>query len=111
MVFQNIPEPDVAVQVTSILQRVLPAVGSHSFDPTTSIANRARAEQVEAAVASANPGTVLYDPIPWLCPSGECPVTIDGASVYQDTWHLARYGSLLLTPSLKDAMQRAAQGR
>ena len=111
VIFQDIAEPDRLDQGTSILRLILPATGPNSFDPTTAIANRARAAKAEAAVASANPGTVLYDPIPTLCPSGECPLTIEGASLYLDTAHLTREGSLLLTRSLKEAIQQAAQER
>jgi hypothetical protein len=111
VIFQDIPEPARLNTEPSILQIVLPATGTNLFDPTTAIAHRAKAAKAEAAVASANPGTVLYDPLPTLCPARECPLTIGGASVYMDTAHLTRNGSLLLTPSLKDAIQQAAQER
>jgi len=109
-ILQDIPNPRSVDQV-SILRRIFPVAADSSFESTATIAERASAAKAEAAVASANPGTVLYDPIPWMCTSRGCPLTIGGASVYLDPAHLTRYGSLLLTPSLKDAIQQAAQER
>jgi hypothetical protein len=109
-ILQDIPNPPFVDQI-SILRRIVPATGPVSFDSTATIADRAISARTEADVASANPGTVLYDPIPWMCPSGECPLTIDGASLYLDTAHLTRDGSILLTPSLKDAIHQAAKQR
>jgi hypothetical protein len=98
VVVQNAPEPG---QHTA---------GTGSFSPAESIANRSRAEQAEALVVSANPGAVLYDPIPALCPSQTCPLSARGANLYRDSWHLTREGSLLLASSLVDAIRAAGNG-
>ena len=59
-------------------------------------------------MATANRGTVLYNPLPALCPSGTCPLVDKGVRVYLDTDHLTREGSLLLTTSLGAAIKKAA---
>jgi hypothetical protein len=95
---QNAPEPG---QQTA---------GTGSFSSAASIANRSRAARAEALVVSANPETVLFDPIPALCPSGLCPLSTKGANLYRDHWHLTRDGSLLLASSLVGAIHRADTG-
>jgi hypothetical protein len=95
VVLQNAPEP--AGQTS----------GTGSFSPAATIANRTVAALAESSVASAYPGTVLYDPIPVLCPTGICPLSTRGAKRYRDQWHLTREGSLLLTTSLAVAIHRA----
>jgi hypothetical protein len=99
VVVQNAPEPG---QETA---------GTGSFSSATSIANRSRAARAEAVVVSANPGAVLYDPIPVLCPSGVCPLSARGTNLYRDSWHLTREGSLLLTSSLVEPIHKAGLGR
>jgi hypothetical protein len=112
-ILQDIPNPSSlgSLDQVSILRRIFPPAGPLSFDPTATIAQRASGAKTEAAVTSANPGTVLYDPISWLCTSGQCPLRIGGVSVYLDPSHLTRDGSLLLTSSLKDAIQQTVQKR
>ena len=74
------------------------------------------AAEVEARVADANTGTVLYDPFPLLCPSVKdhadtCPLTNNGDSIYLDSWHLTRSESLLLARSLAEVIHAAAGRR
>jgi len=116
VILQNIPEPERLKSNYSILNKLLPSEDPTSFDPVTTLANRKGAEEVESRVAAVNPGTVLYDPFPLLCPSveeltGTCPLTKNGDSIYLDSWHLTRSGSLLLARSLAEAIHAAAGRR
>lgn len=111
VVLQGIPEPAILENHTSILRRFLPIATPVSFDPAAGIAGHLPWSDAEAVVAAANPGTVLYNPLPALCPTRTCPLVERGASVYLDTDHLTREGSLLLTASLGAAIQKAANGR
>lgn len=114
LVVQSIPEPGAPTlrANTSLLRRIAPAVRApESFVAAPFRAGSARAAEVEARVAAAHPGTFLFDPIPRLCPDGSCPLTVDGRSVYLDSTHLTREGSLLLADSLAGAMGTALADR
>ena len=108
VVLQGIPEPARVENDTSILRRFFPIATPGTFDPAASIASHLPWAGAEAAVVTANRGTVLYNPVPALCPSGTCPLVEKGVSVYLDTDHLTREGSLLLTTSLGVAIKKAA---
>ena len=95
----------------SLLRLLVPAPGRVPFDPAPSLVKRARAANAESRVAAGNPGTVLYDPIPLLCPAAACFWTTGGRSVYLDSSHLTREGSIFLADSLGDAVRAAAASR
>lgn len=110
LILQNIPEPNYLNAYPSIVRRLFPA-DEVTFDSSRTVSERARGAEAEAAVARANPGTLLFDPIPVLCPTRLCPLKVDGRSVYLDRWHLSRDGVLLLTPSLRNAIREAVNRR
>jgi peptidoglycan/LPS O-acetylase OafA/YrhL len=108
VILQNVPEPKRIHAPPSILRKVWPARMELTFNPATTISDRSRASQVEQRVSASYIGTVLYDPIAFLCTSEKCPLQIpNGGSIYQDTSHLTRAGSMLLAPSLQHAIQTA----
>lgn len=111
LILQNIPEPRNLGAPVSILRRVAPAASPAAFDTRGPVQDRRPAAWAEAAVALANPGTILFDPVSSLCPSGSCPLRTKGQSIYLDTLHLTREGSLVLVPSLSEAIRRAVEDR
>ncbi len=110
VIVQNIPEPPRMEDRASLLRLLVPAPTRLPFDPVPSLIIRVKAARVESRVSAGNAGTILYDPIPLLCPAGACPWTTGGRSVYLDSSHLTREGSILLATSLGDAVREAAAG-
>ena len=67
--------------------------------------------EAESRVATANPGTVLYDPLPFLCDQANCPDARNGAYLYSDPHHLSVAGALMLASSLSTAISEARDQR
>ena len=113
LVVQGIPEPPRAgiEDRSSILRLLVPPPGRDPFDPVPSALNRAKATEAESRVSAGNPGTVLYDPIPSLCPGGACPWTSGGKSIYLDSSHLTREGATSLAGSIGDVIREASAFR
>jgi peptidoglycan/LPS O-acetylase OafA/YrhL len=111
VVVQGIPEPPRMEDQASLLRLLAPAPGRRPFDPAPSLAVRVRAARAETSVSARNPGTVLYDPIPLLCPDGACPFATGGRNLYLDSSHLTREGSISLAGSLGAAIREAAARR
>lgn len=72
---------------------------------------RERTLPLDEAVASAHPGTVLFDPQPWLCDEGICPDVADGDFLYADAHHLSVPGSKRLAGPLVTAIETAMPSR
>lgn len=111
VILQNIPEPPRMEDRASLLRLLVPAPARGPFDTGPSLAIRARAASAESRVSAGDPGTVLYDPIPLLCPAGACPFRMGGRSVYLDSSHLTREGSIHLANSLGETIREAAEHR
>ena len=111
VVVQGIAEPPRMEDRASLVRWLVPAPDRRPFDPAPSLAVREKAARAESRVSARNPGTVLYDPIPLLCPAGACPWTTGGRSLYLDSSHLTREGSVFLSGSLGDAVRDAAAPR
>lgn len=52
-------------------------------------------------IATAVPGTMLWDPLPLLCAHGRCDGYMHGKPLYYDTHHLSGYGNDLLLPNFR----------
>lgn len=116
VILQNIPEPARIANNFSMLNKLFPRKELMTFDSSITLENREGAARVEVDVAKANPGVVVFDPFLHLCPETEgiskgCPLTRNGESLYLDSWHLTRAGSLELTSALAEAIQTAADER
>ncbi len=79
---------------------------AYEVDRATVVADRKPALDAERAVARANPGTLVFDPIPALC-TDVCASAVDGVMRYQDETHLTVDGSRLLTPGVREALAQA----
>jgi hypothetical protein len=112
----SLPEPDRPTSNYSIFNQLFPRIEPTSFDPVFTMADHKGAKGVEARVARTNTGTVLFDPFRFLCPiseggPGACPLEMNGETIYLDSWHLTRSGSLLLTLPFSKAIEDAAGRR
>jgi hypothetical protein len=110
------PIPDINNRSDSgggatIISDVFQWTEPHRIQATRLQAERARelALKAERVTASRITGVVLFDPIPVLCDSIECPKIKDGLALYLDWGHLTREGSLLLAPSLVETIQEAIE--
>jgi hypothetical protein len=102
-----VPEfPDFVDQRSLFAQ----AFGSKAYtiDQAEAIANREPALAAETAVATAYPGTVIFDELPYVCDGSICATAKDGVVYYQDETHLSLDGSLLLEPGMQEAIAKAA---
>jgi hypothetical protein len=75
------------------------------------IARRELTFRAEQDVAAANPGTVIYDPLPVLCDASSCPDARGDSYLYADPRHLSVAGALELVPSLSAAIDEARAQR
>jgi peptidoglycan/LPS O-acetylase OafA/YrhL len=85
------------------------AFGSRAYEVPRkqSIQDRQPALDAEEQVAARHPGTLIFDPIPVLCPTETCMSAVDGVLRYQDETHLTVEGSLLLSPGVQDILGKA----
>ena len=85
------------------------AFGSKAYevDRAKWLKTRKPADDAEAAVAAANPGVFVSDPVPALCGPSTCLSAEDGVVRYQDETHLTVDGSLLLTAGVKATLENA----
>ena len=79
------------------------AFGSRAYEVPReqSIQDRKPALDAEEQVAKRHPGTLIFDPVPVLCPTETCMSAVDGVLRYQDETHLTVEGSLLLSPGVQ----------
>lgn len=70
------------------------------------VAEREPALDVEMSIAADYPGTVVFDPLPFLC-TDICSSAVDGVLYYEDETHLTLEGAQQLTPGLIDALSKA----
>jgi peptidoglycan/LPS O-acetylase OafA/YrhL len=109
IILQNIPEPDQVEAQPSLFRRAFPPTTSSAFDPADTLARRAPVALVEGSIAGEHPGTVVVDPVKVLCQTDACPMERDGEPIYLDPLHLTREGSLLLSPTLADAISQVSR--
>ena len=96
---EPIPEPRYEVAPSGLIH-----LGRERASTADAVAWRAPALALDQAVAVANPGTVIYDPLPALCDQGSCPDVADGAFLYADPRHLSVAGSKRLAPGLRELL-------
>lgn len=102
VIASTVPEPSYDAPAGGIAQlRRLRATREEA------VARRALTFETEVKLAAANPGTVLYDPLPTLCDDAKCPDSGTGAFLYADPRHLSVAGSRLLAPTLEEAIREA----
>jgi peptidoglycan/LPS O-acetylase OafA/YrhL len=73
--------------------------------------DRRPALDAEEAVATRHPGTLIFDPIPVMCPTETCFSAVDGVLRYQDETHLTVDGSVLLAPGIQGILGKALTTR
>ena len=85
------------------------AFGSRAYEVPReqSIQDRKPALDAEEQVAKRHPGTLIFDPVPVLCPTETCMSAVDGVLRYQDETHLTVEGSLLLSPGVQVILGKA----
>ncbi len=89
------------------------AFGSRPYEVPRkqSIQDRRPALDAEEAVATRHPGTLIFDPIPVMCPTETCFSAVDGVLRYQDETHLTVDGSVLLAPGIQGILGKALTTR
>ena len=89
------------------------AFGSRPYEVPRkrSIEDRSPALNAEEAVATRHPGTLIFDPIPVMCPTETCFSAVDGVLRYQDETHLTVDGSVLLAPGIQGILGKALTAR
>jgi peptidoglycan/LPS O-acetylase OafA/YrhL len=108
LILQNIPEPIVRERGQSIFSKLIGRANSDSLaDYSQSIMPRLLAMQAESHVADQRTGTELFDPLSALCPEKKCIENSIGESMYLDSYHLSKVGSVQLAPDLAKAIQTA----
>lgn len=55
-------------------------------------------------------GVKILDPLPYLCPQGQCLGIKNGRPVYFDDDHLSEYGNKLLVPMFAEVFQNQSEG-
>ena len=85
------------------------AFGSRPYEVPRkqSIQDRRPALDAEESVATRHPGTLIFDPIPAMCPTETCFSAVDGVLRYQDETHLTVDGSVLLAPGIQGILGKA----
>jgi peptidoglycan/LPS O-acetylase OafA/YrhL len=102
VIASTVPEPSYDAPAGGLTQ-----LGRIRATKDEALTRRAVTFSAESAVATKNPGTVLYDPFPALCDDAICPDVRNGAFIYADPNHLSVYGSLELAKSLSRAISEA----
>lgn len=102
VIASTVPEPSYDAPAGGITQ-----LGRIRATKSEAEARRAVTFAAESQVASANPGTVLFDPIPVLCDDSICPDVRGDSYLYADPHHLSVFGSLELESSLSRAISTA----
>jgi peptidoglycan/LPS O-acetylase OafA/YrhL len=106
VIASTVPEPSYDAPTGGIAQlRRIRATQAEA------LARRAVTFEAESQVAAANPGTVLYDPLPVLCDEVNCPDARGDAYLYADPRHLSVAGALELVPTLSEAIAQARDQR
>ena len=106
VIASTVPEPSYDAPAGGIAQlRRIRATEAEA------LARRAVTFEAESQVAAANPGTVLFDPLPVLCDEVNCPDARGDAYLYADPHHLSVAGALALAPSLRQAIVEARAER
>lgn len=98
-----LPTPRFPWRVTRELQRRLIA-DPNAPDITIPLARQREHDRGIADVlrrAARDCGLRLLDPIPLLCPAGQCHGTAGGRAVFRDEHHLTPYGARLLAPMFR----------
>lgn len=108
-VFLVRPIPEMPVNVPNSLGRAL--VQGRKYEIGVSLGeyfkrNRFIWDAQDAAVASC--GVKILDPLPYLCPSGECMGAKDGRPLYYDDDHLSEFGASQLMPMFDGVFARVA---
>jgi peptidoglycan/LPS O-acetylase OafA/YrhL len=113
IILQNIPEPTVVERGQSIFSKLINRANNDSIsvDYSQAILPRLFAMQAESHVANRWAGTELFDPLSDLCPEEKCIETLNGESMYLDSYHLSKFGSTLLVPGIAEAIQTAILNR
>jgi len=108
LILQNIPEPIVVERGQSIFSKLIRRANNDSIaNYSQSIIPRLFAMQAESHVADQRTGTELFDPLSALCPEKKCIENSIGESMYLDSYHLSKVGSVQLAPDLAKAIQTA----
>ena len=58
----------------------------------------------ERSILQRNPRVLVLDPADSLCPSGRCPLFVNGQPIYADSFHLNSRGSVLVSAAIQDAL-------
>lgn len=108
LILQNIPEPIVVERGQSIFSKLIRRANNDSIaNYSQSIIPKLFAMQAEFRIANQQTGTELFDPLSALCPEEKCCQNSNGESMYLDSYHLSKVGSLELAPDLAIAIQTA----
>lgn len=120
-------EPMLAAGLRVVIEAPKPLFGAHPFacvewwqrgNPECAAGlalsradfERYRAPALDAlrALAAAQPGLAVWDPVPELCDAQRCEALRDGRPLFFDGDHLSPHGNLRLLPAFQDLLRSAS---
>lgn len=108
VIIQNVPGPTGVYDQQTLLRKALqpPVPAGFSRQPALEQAEAGRT--AELYVSERDSGVALVDSFEVLCPytSADCPLALDGVSLYLDPAHISAEGAKLLTERLEGAVAR-----
>jgi peptidoglycan/LPS O-acetylase OafA/YrhL len=110
VLLHDVPYHDVT---TATCGRLLFMVSPSSCGSTMTLgeveAQQARSSALEDRLDERSELVSTVDPVPWLCPVGECSTYLDGTWMYRDGDHLSVAGASALTGEVRDVLLEHAR--